>query len=322
MRVYALLVGVLLACETGAPAAREPSSADTVVVATVEPPEASDPIANEPVSDSPPASGADAPQVMAVESWLERYDFDERLWHVDLPGRLDEVSGLAFDDAGRLFAHDDEIGRVHELHPTTGEVIGRVQLGGTALRDDFEGLAIAGERHFLISSAGLLYEFRAEPNNATVDFRATDTGVGAGCEVEGLDVLDGEALLLACKAVSPERGFVVLLRLPLTGDAPTTLIEVDRDELRGTEVDRDFAPSAVAVTPTGTLALLSGRHESIIEVDREGHVLFTAELRSGRHPQSEGIAFGPDSTLYIADEKNGQDARLTAYRPVDGKGGE
>ena len=30
-----------------------------------------------------------------------RYDFDDRVWYVDLPGRLDEVSGLAFTSDGR-----------------------------------------------------------------------------------------------------------------------------------------------------------------------------------------------------------------------------
>lgn len=270
----------------------------------------------DPEVDATAAGGAEAPP---SAPWLSRYDFDERLWYVDLPGRLDEVSGLAFDGGGRLFAHDDEVGRVHELDPETGETLGRFDLGSGRVLDDFEGIAIAGDRHFLVSSVGFLYEFRSGADDEQVEFRMTDSGVGARCEVEGLDVLDGAELLLACKTVTPDPGSIVLIRLPLAGGSAAGSIRVDRALLADSEVDRDFAPSGVAVTPAGTIALLSGRHEAIIEIDRQGRLLHAVELRQGRHPQSEGIAFGPDGTLYIADEKNGQDARLTAYRPVEGE---
>lgn len=264
-----------------------------------------------------PAPDGPALETVADSSWLRRYDFDERLWHVDLPGRLDEVSGLAFDAAGRLFAHDDEVGRVHEIDPDNGDVLGRFDLGSGGVRDDFEGIAISGDRFFLVSSVGFLYEFRAGGDRDQVEFRMTDSGVGARCEVEGLDVLDGTDLLLACKTVAPDRGSIVLIRLPLAGGPATESIRVDRSALVETEVDEDFAPSAVAVTPFGTIVLLSARHEAVIEIDREGRLLHAVALRQGRHPQSEGIAIGSDGTLYIADEKNGQEPRLTAYLPGD-----
>ena len=51
----------------------------------------------------------------------------------------------------------------------------------------------------------------------------------------------------------------------------------------------------------------------MIEITPDGEVLYGVELRNGRHPQSEGVAIGPDEVLYISDEKNGKEARLTAY---------
>lgn len=323
MRTSVFLLALLLACDSAVPeadsAARPQAPSSEAPDSVPTPP---DPAMAAGESTAPPAAqlgdgaGPVTPPSLPTVSWLDRYDFDERLWHVDLPGRLDEVSGLAFDSDGRLFAHDDEVARVHEIDPASGEVIARFDVGHTTLRGDFEGVAVAGERHFLVSSDGLLYEYRHGEDRASVDVRMTDTSLGSVCEVEGLDVLDDTDLLFACKTTSPERGRIELMRLPLNGGAQGAPILMDRDLLRETEVDVDFAPSGVAITPSGTIAILSGRHEALIEIDREGALLHAVELRRGRHPQSEGIAFGPDGTLYIADEKNGQDARLTAYAPV------
>ena len=291
MRQAALLILVSLACEPAQMPPSERPAADGVAVAQ---------------------EGA-----AAEPSFLERYDFENRLRRSDLPGRLDEISGLAFTPDGRLFAHDDERGRVHQIDPLSGEVGMRFDLGVDLVRDDFEGIAIVGERFFLISSTGRLYEFREGADRENVPFRVTDTGVGRGCEIEGLDhdpVAD--ALLIPCKITMPDRGDIVVHRLPMSPDAESVPpVLISKASLTAWGLEPEFDPSAIAVTPEGTWLLLSGRHDAILEVDRSGAVIGAVELRKGRHPQSEGIAIGPDGTLYISDEKNGKEARLTAYGP-------
>jgi len=249
---------------------------------------------------------------------LTRYDFDEPYESWPLPGRLDEISGLAISDDGRLFAHDDERGRVHEIDRSTGDVGPRFDLGEQLARDDFEGIAIVGPRFFLVSSGGILYEFREVADRENTAYRVTDTRVGVRCEVEGLDydaVLD--ALLLACKVSAPRNGPIVVERIPLDPDAPRLApLTVDRAALPALGVDPDFEPSGIAVSPWGSLILVSASREAILEVDREGRVLSGRELSRRRHPQTEGIAFGPDGTLFLADERNDGRPRLTAYRPL------
>ena len=78
-----------------------------------------------------------------VPTILERFDFGTRSARADLPGRLDEVSGLAFTPDGRLFAHDDERAWVHEIDPATGEVGKRFMLGERTAHDDPSALAQA-----------------------------------------------------------------------------------------------------------------------------------------------------------------------------------
>ena len=301
MRLAILLLVVPLACESAEePASEQAADAPSAVEVPI------------------PAVGAlPAPGLQADEPFLSRYDFENRLRRFDLPGRLDEISGLAFTPDGRLFAHDDERGRVHQIDPVSGDVGMRFDLGTEVVRDDFEGIAIAGERFFLVSSTGRLYEFREGADRENVPFRVTDTGVGRSCEVEGLehDAQDG-ALLIACKITLPDRGEIVVHRLPLAPDVEAlSPIRIPKSALNAWGLDAAFDPSAVAVTPAGSWLLLSGRHDAIIEVDRSGAVVAAVELSKGRHPQSEGIAIGPDGTLYISDEKNGKEARLTAYGP-------
>lgn len=266
-----------------------------------------------------PAGVVEEPAALAEteppqEAWLDRYDFDDRLWYVDLPGQLDEVSGLAISGGGRLFAHDDERGRVHEIDPATGDVGIRFDLGDPMALDDFEGIAIVEERFFMVSSAGLLYEFREASDREDVEYRVTDTGVGRGCEVEGLEYdPEDDALVLACKTTSPSRGSIVLERVSLEGGRRLDPILVERGALDRWDVDTEFAPSGVVRTPIGTFLVLSARDDAIIEVDRTGTVVAAIRLSGGRHPQSEGIVVGPDAVLYVADEKNGKEPRLTAY---------
>jgi uncharacterized protein YjiK len=247
---------------------------------------------------------------------LALFDFDRPTATFEMPGRLDEISGLGITADGRLFGHDDERGTVHEIDRESGEVGKRFSIGDPPLRADFEGLAIVEDRFFLVTSAGLLYEFREVGDRETSPHRVTELGVG-GCEVEGLDYEPTtHALLVACKVAAPERGSIVVHRAPIDPERPRPApIEISRAQLPAFDLRADFQPSSIAVSPAGTYLLVSADPEALIEVDDTGRVMGGIDLPGRRHPQSEGLAFGPDGTLYIADEQNDRPARITAYAP-------
>jgi len=262
------------------------------------------------------SSGQQAPTL------LDRYDFEARSARFELPARLDEISGLAITPDGRLFGHHDEWATVYEIDRRTGATVKGFSLGDPAEPGDFEGMAIVGERFFLITSSGLLYEFREVGDREEAPFRVTDTLLGARCEVEGLDYdpVD-DALFVTCKVSVPERGVLVVHRLPMARDRDRLApIEIPRSQLRERGLSAAFEPSAIAVDSAGTLVLVSASAEALIEVDREGRVRGALRLSGERHPQAEGLAFGPDGTLYIADERNGRRPRLTAYAQRDAVG--
>lgn len=235
---------------------------------------------------------------------------------VSLPGRLREVSGLALLDEAHLLAHDDERGIIAIIDVETGERTGQFTLGPLLPRDDFEGIAVLGDRLYLASSRGRLYEAPIGEDGQTVEFRVHETGLRDRCELEGLTADTAtQTLLLSCKNARSRE-----LRDLVTVFAWS----VDRAELAGIRFQapepdvapgnrETFRPSAIDILPDGGLLLLSGADRSIAVVAPPGEVRCSRRLAS-RHRQAEGLALLPGGGIAIADE--GNPGRLTLYTPV------
>lgn len=245
----------------------------------------------------------------------DRYDLDFFQERHELPDGLAEVSGLALDERGRLFAHDDEQAVIYEVNVQTGRVSAGFRLGETAVRSDFEGIALVGDRFFLVSSAGILYEFREASPGSVTEYRRTDIGLGSSCEVEGLaHHAADESLLVACKE-TPDDRHIVIHRLPIDPSrGELEPIRVRKEGLRAAGGTRNFSPSAIAVDPeTGHLVLLAARQEQILEITWSGEIISVFRLSKSRHPRPEGLEFGPGGLLLIADEKDEVGPSVTVY---------
>jgi hypothetical protein len=265
---------------------------------------------------------------------LAHYRFDEPpVWRVELPRELAEISGLAFSPDGRLFAHGDERGIIWQLDPRTGTILKRFGLvSGPGIppymgkrpkpgivTGDFEDIQIVDERFFLLSSNGVLVEFREGQDGERVPFRAFDTGLAHACELEGLTHdASSHSLLLLCKhpyRAAWHRQVVVLAWSLDTGrldPAPRLLLSEHRiARLTGADA---FHGSAMAMVPeSGSIVLVAGPQRRIIEISPAGELLAGRTLRPKLHRQPEGLAFAPDRTLLISDEAAGGRATLTAY---------
>ena len=238
-----------------------------------------------------------------------------------MPGRLTEISGLALSPDGRLFAHDDERAVIYEVDLQRETLVKAFALGDRVARDDFEGLAIAGDRFFLVSSDGRIYESGEGEDDERLLFNTYGTGVGRRCEVEGLahDPTHRELLIL-CKTPRDARlaEFVAIFRWSLESRQPPgePLLIPMADVERATD-QRGFAASGIAVdSVTGAYLLISAHDRAVVTVTRDGGVLGGARLDEDRHPQAEGVAFDPAGRLLIADEGRNGRARISAYPPL------
>jgi hypothetical protein len=267
------------------------------------------------------AATAAAFHAAAAEGALSHYDL--RAAPADrwtLPKELNEISGLAVDRRGRVFAHGDERAIVYQLDPATHRVLKRFSFGHPAVRGDFEGIAVTGEQLTLTTSDGVLYTGREGQDGEAVPYTIRDSGVGRRCEVEGLAYESSDrSLLLACKTPRIEslRGKVAVFGWSLDRGAPAASLRVvvPQSQVVGRVGGSTFHPSELTRDPvTGNYLVLAAREHLIAELTPAGAVADVRRLRPSLHRQPEGLAFVADGALLVADEANGKRATLTVYR--------
>jgi len=262
-----------------------------------------------------------------TEGFLDRYDLSADAGvQVNLPRALREISGLATTSDGRLFAHNDERAVVFEIDLESWEVSKAFSVGLMGTPGDFEGIAAAGDRFFLLASTGQILEFREGRSGATVNYRIHDTRLGRICELEGLAAdLAREELLLPCKNPRTDHyeDHIVVFSVSLGSLElnPNPRVVLPLKELEEEGLNDKFHPAAVEIDPqTGAIILIAAREEVILELSSTGELLAARELKKKTHPQPEGVAVLSDGTLVLADEGQGKRGTLTRYRPIPGAG--
>jgi uncharacterized protein YjiK len=259
----------------------------------------------------------------ATVPWERCLEAGEPVARWNLPARFREASGLALSDDGRLWVHNDEAALIGALDPTTGQVIGAYRFGQRVQRGDFEGIAVAESRLYLVTSSGRLYTAGLPARSvaeAVLPFEVIETGVGKQCEVEGLGHDPRlRLLLLACKTPRAKSlaDRVAIFRWSL---ATRALAEPDRvviplADLRSGRSRKGFHPSAIERDPaTGHWLLIASADNGYALVDSGGRVLRAGDLRRG-HPQPEGLALDARGRLYLSDEGGppSRPGRVTVY---------
>ena len=270
--------------------------------------------------------GAGRAASAAVQAGISLEDYGLRAEDAtsrELPRRLREISGLAMTADGRLLAHHDEAAVVFEIDDASGRVVKQFQLADldAPVAGDFEGIAAAAGRIYLVTSSGRLYESDEGADGDSVLFTAYATGAGRDCEIEGLAYdEDRSELLLMCKDARTEEllGRLAIYRWSIAGkrlrDDATTVIAV-RD-LAGRIGANRYRPSGIERHPvSGNYFVVAARQGAVAEVTPGGEVVAVRRFAAPWHRQIEGITFAADGALLVADEGGDGRAILTRYPP-------
>lgn len=260
----------------------------------------------------------------AASTILHKYDLaHQQPKSVLLPKVLKEISGLTMTEDGRLFAHNDEQGAIYQIDYRTGSVLKQFYVtkkgwfSTAQAMEDFEDIAFAKGRFFLVTSGGTLYEFAEGENGQEVLGTLHKTGLNDHYDIEGLCYdPETESLLIACKEYPGNKNFKPVfsfsLKTMVLTKAPRFLLPVR--ELENASEELEFKPSGIERHPkTGTFFVLAAQGNLLVELSPDGKILSTATLTRKFHPQPEGITFTPDNILLISDEGE-KHGTLSSYK--------
>jgi len=228
-----------------------------------------------------------------------------------LPKELKDVAGMALSGDGRLFVHERERAIIHEINYVEGTIVKTFSFGRPAAKKDFQGLAIAGKRFFLINGKGLLLEGREGFNYEGKVFNTYDAGISEFCEAGGLAATETKLLILCHKPKKDDyKGFLTIFSWDIAAKSadedPFLKIPLsEHPELEGLE------PSSLDVLADGNLLVLSEGRKMILEVSPEGRVIKIWDINKKWHNNPEGMTVTKDGELIIAD--GGNSATLQVY---------
>lgn len=274
-----------------------------------------------PKKEKSPDENKSKTQIAAsTNSALLWYDIEnEDASFIKLPDEISEISGIAVTGDDRMFCHGDEDADIFQVDIKSGQVIKKFYAGETSVNGDFEDIAIAGDRFFLVESKGIIVEFKEGNNGEHVPYQTYKTFLKSSNNVEGL-CYDPQtnSLLLACKDY-PGKGyeknkavFSFSLNTMALDEKPRFLIPLK--DIRKNTIENEFSPSGIARHPkTGTFFVIAARGNTIIELSKEGEIIAQKDLPEKVHKQPEGIAFTNDGTLIISNEGRFKTARLISY---------
>jgi uncharacterized protein YjiK len=275
----------------------------------------------------------------------EGYNFPYNLTEPDkrwkLPKKLVEISGLSTIDEERLACIQDEKGNIYVFNLKEGEVEQKIDFGDDG---DYEGVELVGENAWVLKSNGTLFEVKKYLLDDFPIATKYATELTGKNDAEGLayDPVTN-ALLIACKGhpfIEEKEGkeFKALYKFDLEQKKldlnPFMLIIMDTikyyknyntmtqlgiellayfDDAKG---DLSFQPSGIAIHPfTGNFYIMGSVGNLMMVFSREGQMLALIKLRNKYYPQPEGLCFGPEGNLYIANEGDDEEGTILLFEP-------
>ena len=286
--------------------------------------------------------GQDSGLYYEDENYFFPYDLHDASHKWELPGKLEEISGLSYLGENKLACVQDEKGNIYIFSSSSGEVIQKIDFGDD---DDYEGIEVVGSNAWVMNSKGTLFLVKDYLDEDILRTEKYNTEFKGKNDTEGLgyDPLSGN-LLIACKGhpfIDGKHGkeykavYLFDTQTKKLRPDPFLLVEVDSikyyknyntmtrlgvellayiDDSKG---DLSFQPSAIAVHPiSGNIYILAAVGNLLVVYSREGKMLAMAELKLNYHPQPEGICFEPDGTMYIANEGDGGHGSIQVFKMI------
>lgn len=225
-----------------------------------------------------------------------------------LSEKLNEISGIHYQNDSTVLAIQDEKARIYFLNPNDGEINTTYSFGK---KGDFEGITSSGEDIYVLKSNGDIMQI----NMATEKTDKYGFKDSKGFDFEGL-CLDAanDRLLVACKkhADKDKNDHIRIYAFDL-GTRQYEKKPVYK--LAKSHISAQFKPSGIAIHPNGSVYILSSTAKMLMAISTEGEVLWKEVLPESIFNQPEGITFSPEGDLFISNEKKNKYPTLLKFVP-------
>ena len=237
--------------------------------------------------------------IILISSSCNKIDFPYQLDSpkkiIELPKKLNEISGLDYFSKDTLVGVQDEIATIFFLNSKDGQIYDKIVFGK---KGDFEGIAKHKDKFFVLKSNGTLIRVSKKGKTKAYDFKKNKD-----FDFEGLclDTLNNR-LLIACKEHGKEKKkhsiYVYAFSLEDKEYLKEPVFKISKKV-----VGEDFLPSGIAIHPSGNIYIPSAYSHQLLQMTNSGKAQHIIDLNHSSFNQAEGICFGKRGELYIANEK-------------------
>lgn len=253
----------------------------------------------------------------------DMYSFEK---NYKLPGRLQEISGLAYWKENILLCVEDENGRLYLYDHAKEEVIQEIKFGK---KGDYEGVTQSENIAYVIRSTGKLFYFNIEdePEVTKVDlpFKSSNDleGITKGHKKDEFYIACKQNPELLENGVEGRAVYTYNVKKDKVKTRPYIHLTSDsfKDEIKKAGLNPSkhmpFLPSGIAVHPiTEDVFLISSVGRLLIVLNKSGSIVSMAPLKRSFYRQPEGICFDNEGNMFISSEGRGKKGYILKFIPT------
>ena len=252
------------------------------------------------------------------------YNFDRPDDIVELPGELEEISGLSpWMDDNHLLAVQDEDGMLFVLNTSTGQVDFTIVFDKDK---DYEGVARTDSAIYVLEQDGDLHkftyiegvtEYSAEKIETDFSYRNDTEGIAYDRRTNSLLIVPKEENLDP-SSNEDFRHNIYAYDLELGRLKTQPAYYIDEFEIGqviyGQPTRFKLKPSGISIDPlTGDIYVIAAVGKIMVVIDRESEIKHIELLKENVFRQPEGLEFNSVGDLYISSEAKGKKAVLAKY---------
>lgn len=240
-----------------------------------------------------------------------------KIW--EMPKKLNEISGIAWIDDGKLACVQDEDGIIFIYNLNENKVEETVNF---AEAGDYEGIAVVDNTAYVLRSDGTLFEIQNYLKN-DFEVKIHETPFSEKNDMESLtyDKENNRLLIIPKEKDLDNEDFLGVYTFNLQSKKmdsnPIFKIEFKDPIFKNKKDDKSkkssnpIHPADIAINPlNGNYYIVEGKKPKILILDKDGKAIKMMNLSKKKFSQPEGITFSEKGTLHISNEGKKETANI------------